>query len=95
MMCDSSYGAVVSRAIRLAHVATDGDLSGASGRSVIRLIRDRDQQLRWYGADGTDCEVSGATLAEAIRAAQDSWSSGWDLQWGRPWVPDTLHNGEA
>lgn len=72
----------MARAIRVASVVRDGDLSGASGRCAIRLIRDADGALRWYCESGST-EVSGENLAAAIQAAQDAWGSAWDLQWGR------------
>jgi hypothetical protein len=54
-----------------------------AGRYALNLIADTDGQYRWFGEDGTDSEVSGATPEAAVQAAQSAWRSdcgaNWDL----------------
>lgn len=59
-------------------------------RVTIRLLRNPDDSLGWFGPDGS-CDITCPSVAEAKEAAIASWGSeAWDLRaaWLRPFGAD-------
>lgn len=48
-------------------------INGSNGSESLKLKKDKDGRWRWFGARGADTEVSGASKAEAIAAAEIAW----------------------
>lgn len=65
------------RNIRLATIQE----TGASLRQILELHCSEDGRYRWFGDDGSDSEVSGASVAEAIDRASRTWAD-WDFRLG-------------
>ncbi len=48
-------------------------INGSNGPEKLTLKKDRDGRWRWFGGRGADTEVSGASKAAAIEAAEIAW----------------------
>jgi hypothetical protein len=69
----------------------NNDGQAENGRAHMSLHLSEDGRYRWFGDDGSDTEISGRTIDEAISLAESAWSG---IEWGFELDAAPVGNGD-
>lgn len=69
----------------------NNDGQAENGRAHMSLHLSEDGRYRWIGDDGSDTEISGRTIDEAISLAESAWGG---IEWGFELDAAPVANGD-